>query len=642
MECPKCHHECAPDAQFCGNCATRLSTETASDTFVGRCIDNKYYILKRIAAGGMGEVYLARQKGVGQDVAIKKLHAEYYRDKAIVSRFIDEARAYGRITHPNAVKLHDLLNVNGQICIVMEYVHGRTLTEYIESGYIFTIRQILDISLQLADALWTVHQAGIVHRDLKTENVMLMETAPGRFSVKILDFGIAKIRDKSTDRNTKEGILVGTPEFMSPEQCYGHPIDHRADIYSFGILMYVMVCNRLPFEHESPMGLLQMQIHEPTPQMSRPDKSEISPALQAVVERCMMKRPDDRYPSFAEVIRDLTWLQEGKDANVDRSKTSVAANFMHSESLKNDSVENEKRTVVTAPMENCAFGGCGSDQDFVIEDDDDQLEDALSLQQNDLKKDFDFSLDHGIAVISDGDEPKPDDAFSLGDIEGLGERMPSPEKSRKWSKPLVIILAIAVLGGLLFFYFRWQNPDAHGKFGGNPEESNLAEGTSLKKTAPSNTASEAPVVQSEASAVPPEGDKRAIPEREAPPQPIVPSKVVSREALEGGVYRVSIKHAQALNREGLLEESRKLLSSVEARAEILNEVDRQQLVNIVEENAKWRALLKQAEALRKRQKCEEISKLLDEVAPDATGIRSQIENNAQKCRALLAAPPSAL
>ena len=131
---------------------------------------------------------------------------------------MDEARSYGKITHPNAVKLHDLLNVKGQICIVMEFVAGKTLTQYIESGYVFSLRQIVDISLQIADALGTVHRAGIIHRDLKTENIMLMETVPGRFSVKILDFGIAKMLDKPVDRKTKDGLIVGTPEFMSPEQ----------------------------------------------------------------------------------------------------------------------------------------------------------------------------------------------------------------------------------------------------------------------------------------------------------------------------------------------------------------------------------------------------------------------------------------
>ena len=149
--------------------------EEQSNSFVGKCLDNRYDIIKLIASGGMGDVYLARQRGVGLDVAVKKLHDAFYKDPEVVAQFVEEARLYARITHPNAVKLHDLLNVKGQICIIMEYVHGQTLTSFIDSGFIFSIRQILDIGLQLADALGAVHNAGVIHRDLKSQNVMLLK-----------------------------------------------------------------------------------------------------------------------------------------------------------------------------------------------------------------------------------------------------------------------------------------------------------------------------------------------------------------------------------------------------------------------------------------------------------------------------------
>ena len=343
IECPKCKHLVADDAKFCGNCAAPIHPEVIQseavvpqaeevDPFVGKCIDNKYYITERIASGGMGVVYLAMQKGVGQEVAIKKLHSMYYQNPTIVERFINEARSYGKISHPNAVKLHDLLNVNGQICIVMEYVKGRTLTQFLQSGYLFSIRQIIDISLQLADALGTVNQAGIIHRDLKTENVMLLETVPGRFSVKILDFGIAKFLDKPPQQSTEAGLIVGTPEFMAPEQCYGHPVDNRVDIYAFGVLMYAMICGKLPFTAESQMAVMQMQISAPVPTMVRPDKSEVHPGLEAIVLKCMMKAPDDRYSSFTEVIVDLECLQEGKQTRI-----AVSGEFAVAEEDEDDS-----------------------------------------------------------------------------------------------------------------------------------------------------------------------------------------------------------------------------------------------------------------------------------------------------------------
>ncbi len=298
------------------------------DSFVGKCLDNRYDIIGIIASGGMGDVYLARQRGVGLDVAVKKLHDAYYRNPKVVERFIDEARLYARITHPNAVKLHDLLSVKGQICIVMEYVHGRTLTSYTDSGFVFNIRQILDIGLQLADALGTVHNAGVIHRDLKSQNVMLLETVNNRFSVKILDFGIAKMMDKPNVTNTEDGFVVGSPQFMSPEQCYGNEIDERADIYAFGILLYSMICNRLPFNADTPMELMQMQTTAPVPAMHRPDGSEIPPGLDALVRKCLEKKASDRYASFAEVITDLTCLQEGKQTCIAESHDVHVADVM--------------------------------------------------------------------------------------------------------------------------------------------------------------------------------------------------------------------------------------------------------------------------------------------------------------------------
>ena len=287
------------------------------NSFIGKSIDNKYDITELIASGGMGEIYLARQKGAGQIVAVKKLKSEYNQDRVAVKRFINEARLYGQVTHPNAVKLHDVLNVNGQICIIMEYVDGKTLTQYLKLGYVFSTRQIIDISLQIADALATFHKAGIIHRDLKPDNIMLIETVSRRFSVKILDFGIAKFNQEKG--LTQQGMIIGTPEFMSPEQCYGLPVDHRADIYSFGILLFIMICGHPPFEAPNALALLNKQTSEPLPKMIRPDSSNVPLALEKIVRKCAMKQPDDRYQSFVNVIEDLTCLQEGRATSLDQS-----------------------------------------------------------------------------------------------------------------------------------------------------------------------------------------------------------------------------------------------------------------------------------------------------------------------------------
>ena len=304
------------------------SLDELEDSFVGKCLDNRYDIVKHLASGGMGEIYLARQRGVGQDVVVKKLHEPYYQNKKVVERFIDEARSYAKITHPNAVKLHDLLNVGGQICIIMEYVHGRTLTSYIDQGYVFSIRQILDIAIQIADAVGTVHKAGIIHRDLKSQNIMLVETVGERFSVKILDFGIAKIQDKPQTDRTQEGVIVGSPQYMSPEQCYGRPVDGRVDIYAVGILLYLMVCGHLPYEAETAMELLQLQIQAEVPPVVRPDRSAVPDGLVAIIKKCLEKDPNNRYSTFAELIVDITALQEGRPLRFAQSGKERVNNVM--------------------------------------------------------------------------------------------------------------------------------------------------------------------------------------------------------------------------------------------------------------------------------------------------------------------------
>ena len=454
--------QCPDEALFCGNCATQLPRGEGDDPFVGLCIDNKYTIIKRIAAGGMGVVYLAKQRGAGQFVAIKKLHPEFYRDKVIVERFMDEARSYGKITHPNAVKLHDLLNVKGQICIVMEFVAGKTLTQYIESGYVFSLRQIVDISLQIADALGTVHRAGIIHRDLKTENIMLMETVPGRFSVKILDFGIAKMLDKPVDRKTKDGLIVGTPEFMSPEQCYGTDVDNRTDIYAYGILMYVMICNRLPYECDSPMGLLQMQINAPLPDLVRPNGEHVPTALSAIVHKCMMKASADRYDSFTGVIADLMQFQESGMISI--VTPTVAPNDMHKNTVKIDShlddptkIESRKsdpKTVTSKKSDPKDFAFVlapnAPDEMSTIHDGDD---DDLGLE---------IDLDSGVENSSpdrddDGDasEEHDSDCYSLGDISEI--EMPAtdsaaPAPNRVLRTVAIVAIVIIALGGAAFAF----------------------------------------------------------------------------------------------------------------------------------------------------------------------------------------------
>ena len=330
------------------------------DDLVGKCVEDKYDVEKLIASGGMGEVYLAHQKGTEQIVAIKKLKREYYQDHVAVERFINEAKVYGRVTHPNAVKLHDVLNVDGQLCIVMEYVDGKTLAQYVAEHYVFSMRQIIDIALQIADALAAVHKAGIVHRDLKTDNIMLIESVSGRFAVKILDFGIAKIKDGCPNTLTQQGTLVGTPAFMSPEQCYGMPADHRSDIYSYGLILFFIICGRLPFEASSALAMMHKQADEPLPALKRPDSSKVPGGLEGIVQKCTMKKAEDRYQSFVDVIADLTCLQEGRKTSVERSAASAGKTLsllMKIGDEASDSSRKSRRNLIIGCVVVCLIAG---------------------------------------------------------------------------------------------------------------------------------------------------------------------------------------------------------------------------------------------------------------------------------------------
>ena len=643
--CPVCQATVDDSAQFCGNCGEALSSvpsvTTVKDSFVGKCIDKKYYVRELIASGGMGEVYLAIQKPARQEVAIKKLHEEYYRDKAVVERFMNEAHSYARIAHPNAVKLYDLLNINGQICIVMEFVRGRTLTSYIESGYVFSTRQIIDICLQLADALATVHQAGIIHRDLKTENIMLMETIPGRFCAKILDFGIAKIKDRHVENKTQQGILVGTPEFMSPEQCYGQDIDHRSDIYSFGIIMYVMVCSRLPFICDTAMGLLQKQVHEPTPPCSRPDGSEVLPGFDAIIQKCMMKSPDDRYQSFAEVITDLECLQEHRQTSIAtpvKSLQSSTENPSQSRPSKLDVHATEERLRNSVHYESVHFS---IDRDESIElDDIDFSDDVPALSASGLP-----SI-QGPAIDGPAEDEDDGDGFSLGDMD-LAEEEDEPHaavapKSSGHGGRIAAIVVVLLLGlGAFVWLVRsgkiladadlpaFLHPaatEAPVTEPGTPSEPDVAD------VAPAPNPVDVAAVQPVAKP-----DPEPIPE----PEPVPPCMLMQRETMERGMQLVLLARADSLLNEGKLKEGADLLKSAESSSALLSE-DLDRLRTLINKQSSLQEALTAADKARKRQNCDTIATIIAGVPEEATGVRSQLDKIAHRCKADFEAPPATL
>jgi serine/threonine protein kinase len=279
----------------------------AQDSRIG-----SYKILSGLGSGGMGEVYRARDLKLGRDVAIKVLRREYAADQNRLARFEREARAASALNHPNIVTIYEIGHFEEIPFIAMELVDGKTMRDEIQSGSI-PISKIIDVATQAAEGLAKAHEAGIVHRDLKPENLML--TVDG--FVKILDFGLAKLAPRPLDADsemvtlargeTRAGALLGTIEYMSPEQASGATADHRADQFALGVVLYEMIAGKRPFERPTAAQTLAAII-EATPASLYESRPDLSRGLAEIVERCLEKKPSSRYEATRELARALRSL----------------------------------------------------------------------------------------------------------------------------------------------------------------------------------------------------------------------------------------------------------------------------------------------------------------------------------------------
>jgi serine/threonine-protein kinase len=266
-----------------------------------------YVITKLLGEGGMGEVYLAEHPTIGKKVALKVLHSELASKEDVVTRFFHEAKAVNDIGHPNIVDIQDygtLDTPRGPIVyLVMELLQGKTLTQVLRETPQLDERRAVRITHQIADALAASHERGIIHRDLKPDNVMLVTRGRDTDFVKLLDFGIAKV--KGTISKTRTGMVIGTPAYMSPEQCEGRPtIDHRTDSYALGVVLSEMLTGRVPFIGESYGELLVKHIMEAPPPPSTL-RAGLTPHLEVVILRALMKQPADRFETMRELANAL-------------------------------------------------------------------------------------------------------------------------------------------------------------------------------------------------------------------------------------------------------------------------------------------------------------------------------------------------
>lgn len=287
---------------------------TASqDPYIGRdLLGGQFQILQKIGSGGMGAVYKASQPAMNRMVAVKILHRKLINRKDLMSRFRREARAMSHLTHPNTVKvlLYGELD-DGSLYIVMEYLEGRNLNQVVRKEGPLTVERAIPIMIQVCGALQEAHLQGIVHRDLKPENIFLSSSGGLKDFPKVLDFGLAKVTERELRPGsimlTQEGMVFGTPEFMSPEQAQGKVLDARSDIYSLAVILYEMLTGKLPFEAKTPMEFIQQHVtRPPIPLDGRVPGKTFPAGLWTAMVKALEKRPEDRYEDavkFAEALR---------------------------------------------------------------------------------------------------------------------------------------------------------------------------------------------------------------------------------------------------------------------------------------------------------------------------------------------------
>ena len=337
--CPKCGsansntgstHYASDKIRFCFNCGTDMSkstlevapltadaptlafdTEAAAfkrkeqDALIGRTLDGKYLINSRLGAGGMGTVYQGTRLHIGDAVAIKILHRDTISDIQAAERFRREAQATSRLKHPNAVSIYDFgITGDSLAYIVMELVEGKSLRRIIKRQGQLSPHAVDEILGQICDALDEAHRNNMIHRDIKPDNI-IVNTSPSGLRVKVLDFGIAKLHNISSGMIdlTATGSVMGTPQYMSPEQCMDEELDGRSDVYSLGIVLYEALTGRVPFTSTTATAVAVAQVNQKAPPL-RSINPSISPVLEAVVMHALEKKREARPQSAGALAQE--------------------------------------------------------------------------------------------------------------------------------------------------------------------------------------------------------------------------------------------------------------------------------------------------------------------------------------------------
>lgn len=323
--CPTCGTEYPLSERFCPRDGTALRSTNAQGDLMGTIVAERYHILKKLGEGGMGQVYLAEHVKMGRKAALKVMNPGMNQDPDAIARFNREAANASRLNHPNVCAIYDFGETpEGLIYLAMEFIEGESLTSLIEKNGVLAAPRAASIIHQAADALGVAHDYGIVHRDLKPDNIMISRNRDGSDLVKVVDFGIAKASSSDAQKVTKTGLVVGTPEYMSPEQLAGDKLDGRSDIYSLGLVAFNCLTGTLPFPSNSAQEAMIMRLTDfpKTLAEMKPDV-EWPVELQNVMDKALARDADERYQKAADFGRDIAKAVENMPASVAASEGTM-------------------------------------------------------------------------------------------------------------------------------------------------------------------------------------------------------------------------------------------------------------------------------------------------------------------------------
>jgi hypothetical protein len=306
--CPTCSTEYPANERFCPRDGTALRSQAGAADLVGQIIAERYHVLRKLGEGGMGQVYLAEHVKMGRQSAVKVMNPAMVHDADAIGRFNREAANASRINHPNVAGIYDFGETpEGLVYLAMEFIEGETVTDIVKHNGALPPQRAAEITRQAAEGLHVAHGMGIVHRDLKPDNIMVSKDRDGLDCVKVVDFGIAKAQGSESQKVTRTGMVIGTPEYMSPEQLAGDKLDGRTDLYSLALVAFNMLTGQLPFPGDTAQTSMIMRLTEKPKRLMEMKPDQDWPLeVQQVMDKALEREASKRYASAREFGRALS------------------------------------------------------------------------------------------------------------------------------------------------------------------------------------------------------------------------------------------------------------------------------------------------------------------------------------------------